>query len=103
MVSPATAMFVRPVAGTSTSLTNIAVAGLTITDYRTFTVAGTEPPEVLASWSCHEVPVFTHDEVWDDDATYGSTFTANGGRAAMPTIGLLSVRFPREPRKPASP
>ena len=32
---------VEPVAGTSTNLTNIAVAGLTITDYRTFTVAGT--------------------------------------------------------------
>ncbi len=32
---------VEPVAGTSTNLKNIAVAGLTITDYRTFTVAGT--------------------------------------------------------------
>jgi hypothetical protein len=32
---------VEPLAGTSTSLTNITVAGLTITDYRTCTAAGT--------------------------------------------------------------
>ena len=32
---------VEPLTGTSTSLTNITVAGLTITDYRTFTAAGT--------------------------------------------------------------
>lgn len=35
---------------------------------RTRVPAGTEPPEVLVSWSCHEVPVFTHDKVSEDTA-----------------------------------